>query len=325
MLKVKDLAYFHKDNIGISEIHFELNKGDHLALIGESGCGKSTLIKSVYGLFDLDQGSIHWKGEKILGPAFNLVPGYKKFKHLSQEFDLMPFTTSEENIQKFLSRETPDANRERSDELLKLFDLEAEKHQLVKTLSGGQKQRVAIAQALAKPPELILLDEPFSHIDQFLKHRLRRRLFQFLKKEKITCIYATHDADDVLPFSDYTMVLKEGKALDFRTTQQLYNQPKNEYCASLFGDVNNLDAKEFHLQFEGNEILIYPYEICIERNSKYEALITSTYFKGSHYLIEMEYQSKPIFATSKFHYQIGKKVNFRIDTERIRKRLVKNS
>lgn len=321
MLKVNDITYLHRDSEGISDINLELQKGDHLALIGESGCGKSTLIKTLYGFFDLDKGSIYWGNEKVRGPAFNLVPGFTKFKHLSQEFDLMPFTTSEENIQKFLSRESPIQNKKRSDELIDLFDLEDVKHQKVKTLSGGQKQRVAIAQALAKPPELILLDEPFSHIDQFLKHRLRRRLFQFLKKENITCIFATHDADDVLPFSDFTMILKKGKSVDFRSTQQVYNQPKNQYCASLFGDVNVLDSNEFGIKFEKNEVLIYPHEIIIKKNSEYKGVIKSSYFKGSHYLIEIDYKSKSIFAISEIDFKVGNDITFKLDRDRIKNRL----
>ncbi|MBZ9777909.1 ABC transporter ATP-binding protein [Psychroflexus sp. CAK8W] len=321
MLNVSELTYLHENGKGVSNINFELKKGDHLALIGESGCGKSTLIKSLYGLFDLDKGSIKWRTEKILGPAYNLVPGYKKFKHLSQEFDLMPFTTSEENIQKFLSRETPEENQRRSDELIALFDLDEVKHQKLKILSGGQKQRVAIAQALANPPELILLDEPFSHIDQFLKHRLRRRLFQFLKKEEITCIFATHDADDVLPFSDFTMVLKEGKALDFRTTQQVYNRPKNEYCASLFGDVNVLDTYEFNLDLVDERVVIFPHEIRVVTTQKYQGKVLSSYFKGSHYLIEIDFNSKSIFAISTENFKINDKVNFDFDRDRIKNRL----
>ncbi|MBZ9627172.1 ABC transporter ATP-binding protein [Psychroflexus sp. CAK1W] len=321
MLKVNNLSYFHEKGTGISDITFELKTGDHLAIIGESGCGKSTLVQSLYGLFDLDKGSIYWKDEEVRGPAFNLVPGFSKFKHLSQEFDLMPFTTSEENIQKFLSRETPEENEKRSDELIALFDLEAVKHQKVKTLSGGQKQRVAIAQALAKPPEMILLDEPFSHIDQFLKHRLRRRLFQFLKKENITCIFATHDAEDVLPFSDFTMILKKGEAIDFRTTRHVYNQPKNNYCASLFGDINTLDPNEFGIKWNEDKILVYPHEIGIEENSKFKGIIKSSYFKGSHCLVEIDYNSECIFAISEVDYNVGDKVFFQIDTEKIMKRL----
>lgn len=320
MLKVSELAYFHEEGKGVSKIDLKLNVGEHLAIIGESGCGKSTLIKAIYGLFDLEQGSMYWNDEQILGPAYNLVPGFPKFKHLSQEFDLMPFITAEENIQKFLSRQESKQNQKRSDELIDLFDLEEVKHQKVKTLSGGQKQRVALAQALAKPPELILLDEPFSHIDQFLKHRLRRRLFQFLKKERITCIFATHDADDVLPFSDITMVLNAGKAIDIRPTLQVYSQPKNLYCASLFGDVNVIQPQNFDWDSSYNQVLVYPHEIQISTESSFEAEVKSVYFKGSHFLIELDYQAQPLFMTSNNPIKNGNRVQFKLDKSAILKR-----
>ena len=321
MLKVNNLSYFHEKDQGVSEVSFELTTGDHLALIGESGCGKSTLIKAISGLFDLDSGSVYWKNNQILGPAYNLVPGLPSFKHLSQESDLMPFITSEENIQKYLSRQTPQENKKRSDELIALFGLEDVKDQKVKTLSGGQKQRVAIAQVLAKPPEVVLLDEPFSHIDQFLKHQLRRRLFQFLKKESITCIFATHDADDVLPFSDYTMVLKNGKPIDLRRTTEVYSKPKNLYCASLFGDVNLLDAKEFGFESRTPEVIIYPYEINIGTEGDFHGVVILTYFKGSNYLVEIKYKTESIFAISEVNLEKGSKVNFQFNQKRIYSRL----
>ncbi|WP_019037528.1 ABC transporter ATP-binding protein [Psychroflexus tropicus] len=320
MLNVKDLSYHYPNGEGITHISFKLEKGDHLAFIGESGCGKSTLIKCLYGLMDLDQGSILWKGDKVLGPAYNLVPGYSKFKHLSQEFDLMPFTTAEENIQKFLSRETPEDNQRRSDELISLFELEDVKDQKVKTLSGGQKQRVALAQALANPPELILLDEPFSHIDQFLKHRLRRRLFQFLKSEHITCIFATHDADDVLSFSDWTMILKQGKVIDLRSTKSVYNSPVDKYSASLFGDVNLIDSKAFQFESDQSQILIYPHEVDVEESAQFTGRLKHCYFKGSHYLLELDYNSQTIFAQSQSPFEEGSQVNFEPNFKKIKQR-----
>ena len=105
----------------------------------------------------------------------------------------MPYISVEENIGKFLSNFYPEEKQKRTSELLEVVELTNFANVKVKTLSGGQKQRVALARALAKQPEIILLDEPFSHIDNFKKQSLRRRVFKYLKDKKITCIVATHD------------------------------------------------------------------------------------------------------------------------------------
>ena len=90
MLKVNKISFSYQDKPTINTISFELKKGRSIAVIGESGCGKSTLLKLIYGLYDLDKGSIFWKDVEVLGPKFNLIPGMDFMKYLAQDFDLMP-------------------------------------------------------------------------------------------------------------------------------------------------------------------------------------------------------------------------------------------
>ncbi|WP_127846750.1 ABC transporter ATP-binding protein [Psychroflexus aestuariivivens] len=321
MLKVKNLNFLYPNGRGICDVNFDLQVGEHLAIIGESGCGKSTLIKAIYGLFDLDEGEVLWNEDRILGPAFNLIPGKESFKYLSQEFDLMPFTSVENNVQKYLSRMHPEANQVRTDELLEVLELTSVKHTKVKNLSGGQKQRVAIGQALAKVPEVLLLDEPFSHIDQFKKNRLRRRLFQYLKSKNITCIFATHDKNDVLPFSDFTLVMQNGKILDFRPTKAVFEMPKNHYSASLFGDVNVLSVSEFGFKSAKAEVLVYPEEIFITTNSEFTGNVEKVYYYGSHFLIQITTQESDFFLRHHEKIQKHEKVNFDFEYQKISKRI----
>ena len=98
MLQVKNVSFSYTDSITLNNIDFSLEKGINLAVIGESGCGKSTLLKLIYGLYDLDKGSIFWNNVEVLGPKFNLIPGMDFMKYLAQDFDLMPFITVAENI-----------------------------------------------------------------------------------------------------------------------------------------------------------------------------------------------------------------------------------
>ena len=147
MLQVKNISFGYHKTLILNDISFRLRPGENLAIIGESGSGKSTLLKLLYGEYDLLQGKIFWKEQQILGPKYNLVIGYSFMKYVTQEFDLMPFITVEDNIGKFLSRFYPEEKQKRTTELIKVVELEDFAKTKVKNLSGGQKQRVALARA----------------------------------------------------------------------------------------------------------------------------------------------------------------------------------
>jgi len=292
MLKVSNISfqYAPKKEI-LSNISFNLKEGQHLCVMGESGSGKSTLLKAIYGLLDLKKGSIYWKTQEVLGPAFHLVPGMSFFKYVAQDFDLMPYTSVAENIGKFLSRFYPEEKEQRTSELLEVIEMSSFANEKVKTLSGGQQQRVAIARALAKEPELILLDEPFGQIDNFKKNSLRRKLFSYLKEKNISCIVATHDGDDALSFADQMMVIKNKKVIAFDSPRNLYKSPPEHYVAALFDDVNEL-------YIDGERRLMYPHQIQTSKDSLYKVIVKKSFFKGSFWLIEATFNSQVIFFQS---------------------------
>jgi len=242
------------------------------------------LLKLLYGEYDLAEGEIFWKNHQILGPAHNLVVGYDFMKYVAQEFDLMPYTSVSENIAKFLSRFFPEEAEKRVDELLKVVELESFANTKVKNLSGGQKQRVALARALAKQPEIILLDEPFSHIDNFKKQSLRRSLFAYLKEKNITCITATHDKEDVLGFADKVIVLHENTIVHFDTPENLYKTPKSELIAAFFGAYNTINNK-----------IVYASQLKIVNDSNIKVSVLKSYFKGDFYLIEALHNNEVIY------------------------------
>ena len=295
MLKVSNISfqYAPKKKI-LSNISFNLKEGQHLCVMGESGSGKSTLLKAIYGLLDLKKGSIYWKNQEVLGPAFHLVPGMSFFKYVAQDFDLMPYTSVAENIGKFLSRFYPEEKEQRTKELLEVIEMSSFANEKVKTLSGGQQQRVAIARALAKEPELILLDEPFGQIDNFKKNSLRRKLFSYLKEKNISCIVATHDGDDALSFADQMMVIKNKKVIAFDSPRNLYKSPPEHYVAALFDDVNEL-------YIDGERKLMYPHQIQTSKDSLHRVIVKKSFFKGSFWLIEATFNSQVIFFQSTKH------------------------
>lgn len=292
MLNVKNLSFSYNSTPILNDISFTLKKGEHLALVGESGSGKSTLLKLIYGEYDLDMGSILWNDQAILGPAYNLVVGYDFMKYVAQSLNIMPFTTVNENIGKYLSNFYPEEKQKRTAELVDVVGLKGFENTKVKLLSGGQKQRVAIAKALAKAPEIILLDEPFSNIDSFRRQTLRRRLFNYLKDNKISCITATHDKDDVLGYADTMLVLENTSITAYDSPETLYSTPKNGFTASFFGVSNHFSKEE--LQTE-NDVYVYAHQLQLTNASHIKALVKKSYFKGSFYLIEAEYKNRSLF------------------------------
>lgn len=299
MLKVKNISFSYSEKVVLNNISFTANKGDYIAIVGESGCGKSTLLEIIYGLLHIEKGNVFWNDKKLLGPKFNLIPGEKFIKYLPQDFDLMPYITVEENVGKNLSYLDKNRNK-RIAELLEVVDMTEFLKTKVINLSGGQKQRVAIAKVLAKEPEVLLLDEPFSHIDNFRKNKLRRSLFSYLKSKKILCIVATHDTTDALSFAEEIIVLKDAKIEVKGTPEEIYNTPKNVYVASFFNEINEISSKLSGIK---NKTLFYPNQIKIVENSELKSTVISSYFKGDYYLIEADYRGETIFIESKVSFK----------------------
>ena len=303
MLQVKNLTFSYNKIKILDQINFSVNSGENLSIIGESGSGKTTLLKLLYGEYDLDDGSIFWKNQQILGPKYNLVVGYNFMKHVAQEFDLMPYISVEENIGKYLSNFFPEEKQKRTLELLEVVELTEFAKVKVKTLSGGQKQRVALARALAKEPEILLLDEPFSHIDNFKKQSLRRRVFKYLKDKQITCIVATHDKHDVLGFANRMIFLNDSKIEANDSPEHLFKNPKTPLVASFFDEFNTIKNK-----------IVYAHQLRIVDKSNLKVEVIKSYFKGTYYLIESKYEDDIVFFESSEELQEGITVFLKINT-----------
>ncbi len=315
MLQVKNISFsYHKEKV-LEHIDFNIFRGDILAIAGESGSGKSTLLKLLYGEFDLDSGQIFWDKQEVLGPKYNLITGPDYMKYVAQEFDLMPFTTVENNIGKFLSNFYPEKKQHRIEELIEIVELEDVAKHKVKYLSGGQKQRVALARALAKEPEILLLDEPFSHIDNLKKQSLRRSLFKYLKEQKITCLVATHDKDDIISYADNILFLHHGKSIAYNTPEQLYNTPKYNLIASFFDEFNEFKYSEISNLKKYGVIIVYPHELKLVDSSTIKATVKQSYFRGDHFLIQTAFNDRNIYFKNEHKLDNGQQIFLEISKE----------
>jgi len=312
MLYINNVSYGYETGTYIlKDINIQIPQGDYIAILGESGCGKSTLLEIIYGLMDLEEGSIYHEDRLLLGPKFHLVPGHPFMKYLSQDFNLMPYTSVAENIGEYLSNFYKEEKKQRINELLAVIDMTSFRNTKVKHLSGGQKQRVAIAKVLAKEPQILLLDEPFSHIDNFRKNNFRRKLFSYLKKQNITCIVATHDSTDALSFADKIYVLKEKRITIEGTPKELYENPKSKYMASFFNEVNEIPNHLLGIENEGTSIL-YPHQLRVCSENFIKAQVQQNYFKGDHYLISMQLENESVLIKHKTSIPVGEIVSLTI-------------
>ncbi|MDQ0780413.1 sulfate/molybdate ABC transporter ATP-binding protein [Chryseobacterium sp. W4I1] len=282
LLEINNLYFSHtKDKPLFQNLNLGFEEGRIIALAGESGCGKSTMLNLIYGLLDWESGEIVFNGTKLLGPKGNLVPGEAEMKLVAQNFDLMPYATVAENVGKFISNINLAQKKETVMELLEVVGLQDFAHILPKYLSGGQQQRVAIARALSVLPKLLILDEPFSNLDFSRKIELRERLFKYVKQHQISLIISTHELQEIMPWLDQIVILKDGRLIQNDSPEETYRNPYNSYVARLFGEVN-IFSEEEKAEFQISKFSYYPKEIKISENGT-EAELLESRFAGNHY------------------------------------------
>ena len=221
------------------DVDFELKKGC-LGILGPSGCGKSMTLKSIAGIVDPDNGfvSLTTDEENIYfdsNKKVNLKPQKRNVGYLFQNYALFPNMTVEENIAVGLHK---NSDEKILSEMIKRFHLEGLEKRYPRQLSGGQQQRVALARIMAYSPDVILLDEPFSAMDTFLKEQLRIELVNSLKDFDGFSILVTHNRDEAFQFCDALIVLDKGKVIAKGDTHQVFENPKKVQVARLTGCKN---------------------------------------------------------------------------------------
>ena len=234
------------------EVDFEL-KQKRLGILGPSGCGKSMTLKSVAGIVNPDKGVVSLTSDEETvyfdsNRKINLKPQKRNVGYLFQNYALFPNMTVEENVASGLSK---GSDNKIVSEMIKRFHLEGLEKRYPRQLSGGQQQRVALARILAYGPDVILLDEPFSAMDTFLKEQLRIELVNSLKDFDGFSIMVTHDRDEAFQFCDELIVLDEGKIIAKGDTYEIFENPKRVQVARLTGckNISRIDViDDFHLR-----------------------------------------------------------------------------
>ncbi len=191
----------------LHEISFGIDRGEFVTIVGPSGCGKSTLLKIMAGLDSPTSGEVRFQGGPVRGP-------HDKISMVFQGFGLFPWRTVQENVEYGLEmRKTPKSERRTiSREYLEMVGLTGYEHMYPKQLSGGMKQRVGIARALAVQPEVVLMDEPFSAIDEVTADILREEVTELHKQTGKTFVLVTHNLSEAIELADKVVVLSSRPA-----------------------------------------------------------------------------------------------------------------
>jgi len=207
--------------------------GEKLGIIGETGSGKTTLLRSLAGLVQLDQGSVFFQEERVLGPAEKLLPGHPSIAYLSQSVDLR---------NQYRVRDLLELNSilDLKDDavLAKLCRIDHLMDRMTDQLSGGERQRIGLAIALAKKPRVLLLDEPFSNLDIGHRNTLRAILDDLHDNLKLTLLIISHNPTEILGWADRIVVMRAGQCVQTGTSEQIYTKPIDEYVAQLLGPYN---------------------------------------------------------------------------------------
>lgn len=229
-----------KKNLGsfCMDVQFQ-SEASRIGILGASGCGKSMTLKSIAGIETPDEGEIiiHDRVLYHSNQKVNVKPQKRNIGYLFQNYALFPTMTVEKNIAAGL-KGTKQENQKRVREMIHRFRLEGLEDRLPGELSGGQQQRVALARIMAYEPEVILLDEPFSALDMFLKDRLQQELMEMLRDYKGTIIMVSHDRDEIYRFSEDLVIMDRGKVVTSGKTKEIFQNPGKTEAARLTGCKN---------------------------------------------------------------------------------------
>jgi molybdate transport system ATP-binding protein len=217
------------------DVEFAVAPGEILALVGPSGSGKSTTLRAIAGLYAPSGGRVACHGSVWLdGEAgISVPPRERRAGMVFQSYALFPHLTAVENVIEALGDVPAERRRAEARTLLRRMHLDGLEDRRPAQLSGGQQQRVAVARALARRPDVLLLDEPFSAVDRVTRRRLRRELIELRRELSMPVILVTHDLDDVVRLADRMCVLNGGKILQTGTVEEVMARPSSALVAEL--------------------------------------------------------------------------------------------
>ena len=222
----------------IDGLSLRLEAGQVICLLGPSGCGKSTTLRIAAGVDRQTAGRVLVNGAEVSGDRLHLPPEKRSIGLMFQDFALFPHLSVAQNVGFGLQTGSKPEKARRVQDLLERVHLHHFGPKYPHQLSGGEQQRVALARALAPRPRVLLMDEPFSGLDNRLRDGIRDETLSLLKEEGTAVLLVTHEPDEAMRMADQIALMRNGKIVQMGAPYNLYNSPRDRAAAAFFSDVN---------------------------------------------------------------------------------------
>jgi iron(III) transport system ATP-binding protein len=339
LLEAENITVAYDRQTVVSDLSFEVKRGEIISLLGPSGCGKTTALRAIAGFEPLRGGEIRIDGRPASTVQATLPPEHRSIGMVFQDYALFPHLTIADNVAFGLNKLPAVDRAVQIRHLLDATGLTGMQDRYPHELSGGQQQRVALARALAPRPTLLLMDEPFSNLDVDLRERLSVEVRDLLKSEGISGILVTHDQHEAFAVSDKVGVMHEGRILQWDSPYNLYHKPHSRFVANFVGqgrfingrviaqaifetELGHLHGNAYCTHPEGTEveILIRPDDLVPDEQGDIEAVIADKAFKGAEILYTLELPTGTrllsLFPSHNDHHP-GDSVRVRVDAEHL--------
>lgn len=236
IIEFKNIGKHYEDSVfSIDDFNLTIEEGDFVTIIGSSGCGKTTILKMVNALIKPDEGTVIVNGQDIANT--DVVELRRGIGYAIQGTMLFPHLTVGENIA-YVPNLINDKNSDKTEkDIEKWLDIVGLDKSILSRypseLSGGQQQRVGIARALAASPNILLMDEPFSAVDEITRTQLQKEMKEIHNQTKITVLFVTHDIREALFLANKVLVMQDGEIHQFDTPENILNNPKTPFVEKL--------------------------------------------------------------------------------------------
>jgi putative spermidine/putrescine transport system ATP-binding protein len=274
-LELISLTKRYGTTVAVDAISYHFSAGTYACLLGPSGCGKSSTLRMIAGHETVSDGSITLAGRDISA----LPPAKRGTAMMFQNYALFPHLSVLDNVAFSLTMKGVDKPERlaRAHELLGLVDMTAMADRLPAQLSGGQQQRAALARALITKPDVLLLDEPLSALDPFLRIRMRAELKKLQRELGITFVHVTHGQDEALALADEIVVMNDAKIEQAGKTRSVFDAPKTAFVARFLGSHNVVAMPEGMVAVRSDAL-----KITTDKSAKLPGTITNIEYQGTH-------------------------------------------